>query len=126
MRRRELKSRQHRHMEDTNQYLQIAPWADFPGTSVLLRMTPEIVIPPGAVILDVLTQLPLGTAAVEKRQCPAALAAGHIFFEGIGMLQARKLDGESVLDMADDAALHFTERDQRANRRPLIGGDTGA
>src|ERR1700692_3827681 len=42
------------------------------------------------------------------------------------MLQAGELDGEAVLEVTHDAALYGPERDQRADRRALIGGDTGA
>jgi hypothetical protein len=54
------------------------------------------------------------------------LPAGDVIFQKVGMLQAGELDGEAFLEMAHDAALHCAERDQRADRRPLVGGDTGA
>src|SRR5580692_3266541 len=42
------------------------------------------------------------------------------------MLQAGELDGEAFFEVTHDAALYGAERDQRADRRPLVGGDTGA
>ena len=47
-------------------------------------------------------------------------------FKKVGMLQPGELDGEAVFEMAHDATLHFAERDQRADRRPLVAGDAGA
>jgi hypothetical protein len=41
------------------------------------------------------------------------------------VLRAGELDGETVLEMAHDAALHLAERNQVADRRPLIGRDAG-
>src|SRR5580693_4899133 len=54
------------------------------------------------------------------------LPAGDVVFQKVWMLQAGELDGEAFLKMAHDTALHRAERDQRADRRPLVGGDTGA
>ena len=42
------------------------------------------------------------------------------------MLQPGELDGETVFEVAHHAALHLAERDQRADRRPLVGRDAGA
>src|ERR1700756_1698090 len=52
--------------------------------------------------------------------------AGDVVFQEVRMLQAGELDGEAVFEMTHDAALHFAERNQRADRRPLVAGDTGA
>ena len=42
------------------------------------------------------------------------------------MLQPRELNGEALFEMPHDTALHLAKRDQRADRRPLVAGDTGA
>src|SRR5271156_5105076 len=54
------------------------------------------------------------------------LLAGDIVFEKVGVLQAGKFDGEAVFEVAHHAALDLAERDQRTDRRPLVGGDAGA
>src|ERR1700688_2125093 len=54
------------------------------------------------------------------------LPAGDVVFQKVGMLQAGELDGEAFFEVTHDAALYRSERDQRADRRPLVGGDTGA
>ena len=42
------------------------------------------------------------------------------------MLQAGKLDGKAVFEVAHHAALHFAQGHQRSDRRPFLGGDAGA
>src|SRR5271154_6765173 len=54
------------------------------------------------------------------------LPAGDVLFEKVGVLQAGKLDGEAFLEVTHDASLDLAQRDQRADRRPLLGGDAGA
>ena len=56
----------------------------------------------------------------------SASAAADCVFEEVRVLQPGELDGKAVLEMAHHAALHLAERDQRADRRPLLGGDAGA
>jgi hypothetical protein len=48
------------------------------------------------------------------------LFAGHIVLNEIGVLQAHEFDGEAIFDMAHDAALRLTDRDDRTNRWPQI------
>jgi len=71
-----------------------------------------------------------GVAMRQQRGTPMwqrpVSAAAHVLFEEIRMLEPRELDGEAVLEIANDAALHLAERHQRAHGRPLVGGDTGA
>ena len=47
------------------------------------------------------------------------LFAGDALFDEVGMLQAREFDGESVIDMAHDAARRLADGHHRANT--LIG-----
>ena len=43
------------------------------------------------------------------------LLAGHVFFEEIGMLQAREFDGEAVIDVTDHASLRLADGDHGAD-----------
>jgi len=54
------------------------------------------------------------------------LLAGDVVFEKVGMLQAGKLDGEAVFEVAHHAALHLAQGHQRPDRRPFPRGDAGA
>ena len=57
---------------------------------------------------------------------PVVSHPGDRVFDEVRMLQPGEFDGKPVFEVAHHAALHIAERDQRADRRTLIGGDAGA
>ena len=52
--------------------------------------------------------------------------AADVLFDEVGMLQAGKLNGEAFFEVAHHPARDLAQRHQRADRRPLVGGNAGA
>src|SRR5215510_7677269 len=62
------------------------------------------------------------TEAAARRRSPA----GNVLFEKIGVLEARELDRETLVEMAHHAALRLTQGHHGSHRRPLLGRHGGA
>src|SRR5579871_5512685 len=62
----------------------------------------------------------------KRQRSPPTSAAGDVLFNKVGVLQPGELDGKAIFEVAHDPTLHLAERNQRADRRPLIRGDGGA
>jgi hypothetical protein len=48
------------------------------------------------------------------------LFAGHVVFDEVGMLETHELDGEAILDVADNTALRLADRYDDADGRTEI------
>ena len=57
---------------------------------------------------------------------PESSRSGQVFFERVGVLHTRKFDRESSVEIAHDAALNLSERDQSSHCRERIAGDRSA